>query len=130
MTKKEKILVVDDDSDTLDLMRVLLQHQGYQVLTAETGEEALEMLERWEADLVLTDLCMPGMSGIEFLNELRAWDTTMPIILMSGASKGKDWEDAAHSQATAMISKPFRKETVLKTIRKALTNPNAHSSAA
>ncbi len=129
MNKKDKILVVDDDPDALNLMRVMLQHSGYQVMTSGTAEEALEMLERWEADLVVSDVCMPGMSGLDFLNELRDWDTRLPVVLVSGASKGKDWEEAACGQATAMISKPYRKETVLKTIRKALSH-HARSNAA
>ncbi len=130
MNKKEKILVVDDDSEALELMRVMFQHDGYEVMTSGTAEEALEMLERWEADLVISDLRMPGMSGLDFLNELRDWDTSLPIILVSGVSKGKDWDEVASSHATAIISKPFRKETILKTARKALKARHVRSSAA
>lgn len=120
MNRKAKVLVVDDDHATLDLLRMILQKDKYEVMLATTAEEGLQTLESWNADLVITDLKMPGMDGIEFLSELRDWDTELPVILLSATANLKSLNGASHL-ATAIISKPFKKDTILKAVRKAMS---------
>jgi CheY-like chemotaxis protein len=119
VARKKKILVVDDDKETVSLIRSILTHdKKYEVCTAGTAEEALQLLESESVDLVLSDLSMPGMSGAEFLSELRNWDGALPVIFVSGHGKDKDWSAAVQGEASAMIAKPFRKETLLKAVQK------------
>src|SRR5438477_202792 len=93
--KKKRILVVDDDKDIVVLLKsILTKEKKYDVLTALAAEEALNILENENVDLVMTDLKMPGMTGAEFLSELRNWDTDLPVIFVSGAAKDEDWEEA------------------------------------
>jgi two-component system NtrC family response regulator len=122
--KKKRILVVDDDKETVALLKnILTKEKKYEVLTALAAEDALSLLESENVDLVMTDLKMPGMTGAEFLSELRNWDGGLPVIFVSGCAKDDDWQEAIRDQASALISKPFRKETILKAVSKALS-PN------
>lgn len=120
VNRKAKVLIVDDDHATLDLLRMILQKDKYEVMLATTAEEGLQTLESWNADLVITDLKMPGMDGLEFLSELRDWDTELPVILLSASANLKHLNGASHL-ATAIISKPFKKDALLKAVRKAMS---------
>ena len=120
MKRKEKILIVDDEPETLQLLKKFLNHEKYEVIEAINAEEALDILENREVNLVISDLRMPGMSGAEFINELREWDTELPVIFMSGWAKEKDWLEAIHSHASDFISKPFTKDAILKAVHKAI----------
>ena len=120
MARKKRILVVDDDKETVNLIRTILTHEKkYEVVSANTAEEALELLENESVDLVISDLMMPGMSGTELLSELHNWDGGLPVIFVSGHGKDKDWTDAVKGEARALISKPFRKDVLLKAVQKA-----------
>ena len=129
MGAKKRILVVDDEPSTLGLLRAILKHEKFEVLEARSGEEALEILENQTVDLVISDLRMPGMSGVELLDELREWDGEMPVIFISGWGKEKDWLEAVRAKASALIEKPFRKEVLLKAVRTALTEKQYLRSA-
>ncbi len=101
-------------------MRQILSHANFQVIEASSGEEALQLLESEKVDLVISDLKMPGMSGADLVNELREWDTTLPVVFVSGWAKEKDWLDAIRTHASAMIPKPFRSQAILSAVQKAL----------
>ncbi|WP_122300737.1 response regulator, partial [Pseudomonas syringae] len=79
------ILIVDDDVHVRDLLEVLLQNQGYETLTAESGEQALAMVDARAPDLILLDIMMPGMDGYEVASMLKAGKGTanIPIIMLS-----------------------------------------------
>lgn len=79
-----RVLLVDDERDMLDLSRDLLEAEGYTVATAESGEEALAALGRAPFDVVITDLRMPGMGGLEALAHIRRLDPNLPVIVVSG----------------------------------------------
>jgi DNA-binding NtrC family response regulator len=98
----------------------MLKREKFEVVEALCAEEALDMLENQEVDLVISDLKMNGMSGIDFLSELREWDMNIPVIFVSGWGKEKDWQEALRSKASALIEKPFSKDAILKAIQKAL----------
>src|SRR5438270_9910853 len=81
------ILCVDDEETPRILRKLILQKQGYQVLTAASGLEALELLDRANINLVLSDQMMPGMTGTELTKSVKALRPTMPVILISGVNE-------------------------------------------
>lgn len=125
---KKKILVVENELKTLFQIRKILEHERMDLLESLNTEDALEILEREEVHLVICNIQMPGMSGTEFLNELHNWDSELPVILTSNESSEKDWEEAMHADAIALISRPIRRELLLKAVHKALSTREAVAS--
>jgi len=85
----EKILVVDDEEAIRALYRMELEDAGYEVVTAATGEEALEKMRDSKPDLITLDIKMPGMDGLETLGEIRKRDKEVPVILCSAYGEYK-----------------------------------------
>jgi CheY-like chemotaxis protein len=106
------ILCVDDEETPRTLRKLILQKQGYQVLTAASGAEALEVLNRANISLVLSDQMMPGMTGTELTKSVKATRPTMPVILISGVNEVP--EDASY--ADRFISKVGGPELLFKTV--------------
>jgi two-component system KDP operon response regulator KdpE len=114
-----KILVVDDDVQIRRVMHKMLAGQGYTVSDARTGEEALEMLRRGRHDLVLLDLAMPGMGGMEACRAIRAgWD--LAIVVLSVRDLEKDKISALDAGADDYVTKPFSTQELLARIRAGL----------
>jgi len=84
------ILVVEDDLNQRELYEQELLDEGYKVSLAENGEKAIEFLQHQRPDLVILDICMPGMDGIEVLNTILSIDRVMPVIINSAYSQYKD----------------------------------------
>ena len=116
----DTILVVDDESNYLTVMEALLGEAGYEVLTAQSGLEALKAAGASELDLVLTDMKMPKMNGIELLGELRRLYPDLPVILMTAFGTVEKAVTAMKKGAFDYILKPFKNEEILVTIAKAL----------
>ena len=117
----KKILIVDDESVVRESISELLVEQGYEVQTANNGREGIDVFESFHPDLVLTDISMPDMEGIEFLRILRKRKENLPIIAMSGNVVGtKFLESARLFGATAVLNKPFFKNELLCTIEEFL----------
>jgi CheY-like chemotaxis protein len=106
------ILCVDDEETPRTLRKLILQKQGYQVVTAASGAEALELLNRTKIDLVLSDQMMPGMTGTELTKSVKAMQPAMPVILISGVNEIP--EDASY--ADRFISKVGGPELLFKTV--------------
>ena len=106
------ILCVDDEETPRTLRKLILQKQGYQVVTAASGAEALELLNRMKIDLVLSDQMMPGMTGTELTKSVKAMRPAMPVILISGVNEIP--EDASY--ADRFISKVGGPELLFKTV--------------
>lgn len=113
-------MVISEDIKTLELMRKTLGNEKFEVLETLSAEDALDILEKEDVNLAICNVQMSGMSGIEFLNELHSWDTDIPVILTSEHAKEKEWRDALHADASAFLTKPFKKEEILKAVHKAL----------
>jgi CheY-like chemotaxis protein len=111
------ILCVDDEETPRTLRKLILQKQGYQVVTAGSGAEALEMLNRANIDLVLSDQMMPGMTGTELTKSVKAMRPAMPVILISGVNEIP--EEASY--ADRFISKIGGPELLFKTVLDVLT---------
>lgn len=120
MRRKEKILVVEYNPDTLRSIRSILVHEKYDVLDAASAEEALDLLESQNADLVISELNMPGMSGIDFVKELHEWDGGIPVVFVHPSGEETDWLEAVNAGASDVLSAPYTKEKVLKAVHKAV----------
>ncbi len=111
------ILCVDDEETPRILRKLILQKQGYQVVTASSGVEALELLDRASINLVLSDQMMPGMTGTELTKSVKATRPTMPVILISGVNEIP--VDAGY--ADRFISKVGGPELLFQTVIEVLT---------
>jgi len=116
----DTILVVDDEVNYLTVMEALLGEAGYETLTAASGTEALKVAAQADLDLVLTDMKMPRMSGIELLSELKRLDPDLPVIIMTAYGTVEKAVEAMKKGAFDYILKPFKNEEILVTIAKAL----------
>ena len=125
------VLVVDDEEVLQDVLGQLLRKEGYTTLSARTGEEALLLLDKHSVDLVLLDLMLPGMSGMEVLHQIRQRDPDQVIVIITAYSSIEGAIDAMREGAYHYIPKPFKNEEVLLTVRKGidqrrLTSENRH----
>lgn len=117
-----KVLVVDDNPDLRNYVSHVLQHQGYHVRTAQSGELALEILETYSPDLILTDLMMPGLSGIDVIQRLRADERfhSTPIILLTAKVDDETRISGVEQGADAYLGKPFNDRELLAEVRNLL----------
>ena len=116
----DTVLVVDDESNYLTVMEALLGEVGYEVLTAPSALEALKIAGASDLDLVLTDMKMPKMSGIELLEEMHRLYPDLPVIIMTAYGTVEKAVTAMKKGAFDYILKPFKNEEILVTIAKAL----------
>jgi len=117
---KPRILVIDDEAAIRDSMRMILDYEGYEVLTAATGDEGIALVEREAPDLVFLDIKMPGMDGLEVLQRLRHLVEVTPIIVISGHATISTAVEATRLGAFDFIEKPLASERVLVTVRNAV----------
>jgi two-component system nitrogen regulation response regulator NtrX len=118
---KPKILVIDDEGAIRDSLRMILEYEDYQFVGAASGQEGLALAQRERPDLVLLDIKMPGMDGMEVLRKLHAFDETLPVVMISGHGTTATAVDAIRSGATDFLDKPLSSERVIVTLRNALT---------
>ena len=81
---KSRVLVIDDDAAIRDSLKMTLEYNGYEFIGAATGQEGLSMAEREAPDLVLLDIKMPGMDGMDVLSRLRSMSEGLPVVMISG----------------------------------------------
>ena len=111
-----KILIADDDPQILRALRITLGARGYDVVTAPDGRAALDAAAREHPDLIVLDLGMPGLSGIEVIEGVRGW-SQVPILVVSGRSESWDKVDALDAGADDYVTKPFQADELLARIR-------------
>lgn len=114
-----RILVVDDEIEVVRALRRTLTAHGYRVFTASSGEEAVEVTSKRRPDLLLLDLLLPGMSGLEVCRRVRA-ESNVPIIVLSVKGAERDKVEALDLGADDYVSKPFGMDEVLARVRVAL----------
>src|SRR5438477_2826375 len=117
---KSRILVIDDESAIRDSLKMTLEYEGYEFIGAATGQEGLTLAEREAPDLVLLDVKMPGMDGLEVLDRLRALNDSLPVVVVSGHGTISTAVEATKKGAFDFIEKPFASERVLVSLRNAL----------
>ncbi len=116
----ETILVVDDEKNYLVVLEALLSPEGYEVLTADNAIDALRLIRESDIDLVITDMRMPGTSGMELLEESKKIKPELPVIMMTAYGTIEMAVEAMKKHAYDYITKPFRNEELKLTVRKAL----------
>jgi len=118
------ILVVDDDTQVLEVMSEMLRLEGHTVAVAENGQQAVEQIRDHRFDLVITDLIMPEKEGLETIADIRRQHRRMPIIAISGGGRvgPTDYlETARFIGANATLAKPFGRQELISTVSHLLT---------
>ena len=115
-----RILIVDDEEVLRDVLETLLAREGFAVLLASSGEESLSMLDTEEIDLVILDIMLPGISGIDTLRSIRLSNPSLPVIVITAFSSIDGAIEAMKLGAFHYIPKPFQNEEVVITVNKAL----------
>jgi two-component system KDP operon response regulator KdpE len=114
-----RVLVVDDEPQIRRALGVNLRARGYQVDLAETGEQALELAARHHPDVVVLDLGLPGIDGVEVIKGLRGW-SSVPVIVLSVRESERDKVAALDAGADDYVTKPFGMDELLARLRAAL----------
>jgi DNA-binding NtrC family response regulator len=117
----EKLLIVDDEPDMLRLLSMIIKERtDYHVTITNNPVEALELFRNDKFDLIISDMKMPGLDGIDFLNAIRQTDPDIPVIIITAYATAEAANKALEKNAFDFITKPFRKEQILFTIEKAM----------
>jgi FixJ family two-component response regulator len=117
MTKS--VLIAEDDRPVLIGLKEILEDSGWDVSTAEDGAAAVESFKKKPTDIVLTDLLMPRMDGMGLLNEIRALDPDLPVVVLTGFGTIDRCRDALRSGATDFLQKPCEEEDLIKVLDRA-----------
>ncbi|MEW6412262.1 MAG: response regulator [Candidatus Zixiibacteriota bacterium] len=123
--RRPRILAIDDQAVILDLISAMCQSTGYDVKTAETGQGGLEMALREKFDVILTDLAMPGLSGVEIAHEIRKKRPNVPVVLVTGYEVKISAERLEAAGITRVLHKPFRIEQLTEIIESLIKQPTA-----
>ncbi|HEX6085052.1 MAG TPA: sigma-54 dependent transcriptional regulator [Thermoanaerobaculia bacterium] len=115
-----RILIVDDEEVLRDVLDAVLRREGFDIVAASSGEEALSVLDSDEVDLVILDVMLPGISGIDTLRAIRISNPNLPVIVITAFSSIDGAIDAMKQGAFHYIPKPFKNEEVVLTVNKAL----------
>ncbi len=113
------VLIVDDDRDIVNALEIYLRPEGYTLLKAYTGLEAMEILEKEHVDLVLLDIMMPGMDGMTVVSKLRTF-SNIPVILLTAKSEDTDKVLGLNIGADDYVTKPFNPAEVIARVRSQL----------
>lgn len=125
--RKYLVLVVDDETRIVRFVRARLMEDGYQVLTANTGEAALEILENEQPDLVILDIMMPGIDGFETLRRIRR-DGDVPVIMLSARLSDADRIKGFENGADDYVVKPFNPDELMARVEAVLRRTARKSS--
>jgi two-component system KDP operon response regulator KdpE len=127
MPDPKRILVVDDEPQITRVLRTSLSSHGYDLRVANDGETALEIMKDWSPDMVITDLAMPNMDGLELCRRLRA-KTQIPILVLSVRGEERTKVQALDAGADDYVTKPFGIEELLARVRANLRRARAEES--
>ncbi|NLD35688.1 MAG: sigma-54-dependent Fis family transcriptional regulator [Desulfatiglans sp.] len=118
----DTVLIVDDEKNYLIVLEALLAPEGYEIITADNPGKALQLIRETDLDLVITDMKMPGISGMTILEEAKKINADIPIIIMTAFGTIEMAVEAMKKQAYDYIEKPFKNEALKLTVKKALDN--------
>ena len=119
MSQQPSILIVDDESGILDTLRILLRKEGFEVATAQGGKAGLEQIRAGNHDIVLTDVRMPQVSGLDILQAAKDQDPMTPVILMTAQASLQTAVAAVNAGAFYYVQKPFSNDELLAILRRA-----------
>ena len=120
MIEKDRILVVDDDPESRDILKRLLTLSDYEVESVKGGEEAVELLKRAEFKLVLTDLVMPGMDGIKLLSHVKSHYPDISVIIVTGRASNESKKEALENGAEGLLLKPYTRDQLMTIVNETL----------
>lgn len=120
---RKRILIVDDDEDLRANLAELFESEGFETETAANASEALQKLGRGDVDLLLSDLRMPGRSGVELVEEARAKHPTIRAVLMTAFGDGYTEIESVRRGAIGYLKKPFEVDEVVDLVRTILSLP-------
>ena len=126
MNIREKILVVEDEKSIAHFISTLLNNNGYDAMQAVSGTEALSMISSHCPDLIILDLGLPDMDGLEILRQLRNW-SSLPVVVVSARSHEKDKVEALDLGADDYLTKPFGTDELLARVRTAIRHTRTAS---
>jgi len=115
-----RILIIDDEEVMRDVLETVLRREGYEIVLAASGEEGLGLLDNEEIDLIVLDMMLPGMNGVETLRSIKDTNPDTPVIIVTAFSSIDGAIEAMKRGAYHYIPKPFKNEEVVLTVRKAL----------
>jgi len=118
--KGATVLIVDDESGILESLRILLKNEGFATHVAQGGKEGLEKIEELSPDVILTDVRMPGITGLQILSAARANDPDLPVILMTAQADLRSAIQAVNEGAYHYIQKPFVNDDIITVLRRAI----------
>jgi two-component system alkaline phosphatase synthesis response regulator PhoP len=115
----KKILIVDDEADIVKALQIRLEREGYAIITAYDGENAIKKVKEEKPDLIILDIIMPKMDGLQVCEILKNTLSTqnIPIIMLTAKSMGSDFDAAMDKKADWYIVKPFNFEHLLRRIK-------------
>ena len=128
MNIKEKILVVEDEKSIAHFISTVLNNNGYEAMRARTGQEALSMVSSHCPDLIILDLGLPDMDGMDLLRQIRSW-SSLPIVVVSARSHERDKVTALDQGADDYLTKPFGTAELLARVRTAIRHTRTVSSS-
>jgi two-component system, OmpR family, response regulator len=111
-----RVLLVEDDDDNRELMAEVLEASGCQVLSAATGQEGLRTLSEHSVDVVVTDVGMPGMGGLEVARAAKAIAPKVPVVIVTGWAEREDIARARGKDVDAVLIKPVDPDTLTQTV--------------
>jgi CheY-like chemotaxis protein len=122
MAGEKKIFAIDDESHNLDLVQMFLKKESWRVVCFTSGEKALKALQVSQCDLILLDLNLDGLSGIELLVTLKSMPLTrsIPVVMMTGSEDSEALEACQHAGAVSILSKPFGKRQLIELLQSIL----------
>ena len=126
MNIREKILVVEDEKSIAHFISTVLNNNGYEAMQAVSGTEALSMISSHCPDLIILDLGLPDMDGLEILRQLRNW-SSLPVVVVSARSHEKDKLEALDLGADDYLTKPFGTDELLARVRTAIRHTRTAS---
>lgn len=116
MEEKRKVLIVDDDKDIVTIVSTILSGRGWEITAAYSGREALEAVTSQKPDIILLDIMMPEMNGIEVLKRLKKIDANARIIMITAFGDVESYLDSMELGAYEYINKPFETDELLEMI--------------
>src|SRR3989339_1189851 len=120
----KRILVVDDEKGVRDSLKMILEYEKYEVLFADNGEQALKQLAAGSVDLMLLDVKIAGMDGLEVLQSVREKNVDLPVVMISGHGTVETAVEATKLGAFDFLPKPLDRDKLLVTVRNALNQAN------
>ncbi len=118
--KSKIVLVVDDDQDMREVLKTAVANAGYEVLSADDGDVALDLFQQHQPALVISDIYMPRVDGVSLMRDIRSLNPNAPVILITGYTHVSKFPEEKSSRPSALLRKPFALRDLLQTIDEVL----------